>query len=283
MAEIRVWAPEAESVELDSSGQLLGMTKTGHGWWIADASFIRHGIDYAFRIDGEGPFPDPRSAWQPQGIHGASRWLDHARFSWTDSDWRQPPLASAVIYELHVGTFTPEGTFDSATSCLDHLSDLGVTHVELMPVGEFSGRRGWGYDGVELYAPHHAYGGPEDLKRLVNACHQRRLAVLLDVVYNHLGPAGNYLHCFGPYFTKRYATPWGEAVNLDGPDSDEVRRFLVDNALMWLRDYHLDGLRIDAYMHGGHFRDSLSGGSLPAKWTIWIGTWTEGLYLSTEE
>ncbi len=246
MAEMRVWAPRARQVELDGGGRVLSMTRDESGWWRVDAPFIQHGVDYGFRVDGEGPFPDPRSAWQPDGVHGASRWVDHARFDWTDAGWQQPPLGSAVIYELHVGTFTPEGTFAAVSDRLDHLLDLGVTHVELMPVAEFPGKRGWGYDGVDLYAPHSAYGGPEGLKQLVNACHRRGLAVLLDVVYNHLGPAGNYLGRFGPYFTKRYATPWGEAVNLDGPESDEVRRFIVDNALMWLRDYHLDGLRIDA-------------------------------------
>jgi len=246
MAEMRVWAPKARLVELDSHGRLLSMKKNEAGWWCVEAPFIQHGVDYAFRVDGEGPFPDPRSPWQPEGVHGPSRWVDHHRFAWTDSGWQQPPLGSAVIYELHVGTFTPEGTFDSAIDRLDDLVDLGVTHVELMPVAEFSGKRGWGYDGVDLYAPHHAYGGPDGLKGLVDACHQRGLAVLVDVVYNHLGPCGNYLGRFGPYFTDKYKTPWGQAVNLDGPDSDEVRRFFIENALMWLRDYHMDGLRIDA-------------------------------------
>jgi len=246
MAQIRVWAPSAQQIELESGGRLSRMTQNETGWWTTDEPPIRHGVDYAFRVDGEGPFPDPRSAWQPEGVHGASRWVDHARFEWSDSAWQQPPLSSAVIYELHVGTFTPAGTFDSGIERLDHLVDLGVTHVELMPVAEFSGSRGWGYDGVDLFAPHHAYGGPEGLKRFVDACHHRRLAVLLDVVYNHLGPSGNYLDRFGPYFTDRYKTPWGQAVNLDGPDSDEVRRFFIDNALMWLGDYHIDGLRIDA-------------------------------------
>ncbi|MFO7985401.1 MAG: malto-oligosyltrehalose trehalohydrolase [Desulfatiglandaceae bacterium] len=246
MVEIRVWAPNARRVELDGNDQVVKMTQGDAGWWSERVPFMDHGIDYGFRIDGEGPFPDPRSPWQPEGVHGPSRWVDHARFLWTDSGWQQPPLGSAVIYELHIGTFTSEGTFDAAIDYLDHLTALGITHVELMPVAEFSGERGWGYDGVDLYAPHHAYGGPEGLKRLVNACHQQGLAVVLDVVYNHLGPEGNHLHRFGPYFTQRYATPWGEAVNLDGAGSDEVRRFFIDNALMWLRDYHVDGLRIDA-------------------------------------
>ncbi len=246
MAEMRVWAPRARQVELSSRGRLLAMGQKAGGWWTVDAPFVEHGVDYVFRIDGSGPFPDPRSPWQPEGVHGPSRWVDHTRFNWSDSSWRQPPLGAGVIYELHVGTFTPEGTFDSAIDRLAHLVDLGVTHIELLPVAEFSGNRGWGYDGTDLYAPHHAYGGPDGLKRLVNACHQRGLAVLLDVVYNHLGPSGNYLGQFGPYFTQRYSTPWGEAVNLDGPDSLEVRRLFIDNALMWLRDYHMDGLRIDA-------------------------------------
>ena len=222
------------------------MARSPGGWWELDTPRVRHGVDYEFRVGGDGPFPDPRSAWQPYGVHGPSRWFDHGAFVWSDEGWQQPPLGSAVIYELHVGTFTLEGTFEAAIGRLEHLCRLGVTHVELMPVAEFSGARGWGYDGVDLYAPHHAYGGPEGLKRLVNACHERGLAVLLDVVYNHLGPSGNYLERFGPYFTDRYSTPWGDAVNVDGPGSDEVRRFLIDNALMWLRDYHFDGLRIDA-------------------------------------
>jgi maltooligosyltrehalose trehalohydrolase len=246
MVDMRVWAPNAHEVTLHSSDQVLAMTKAAGGWWHVDAPFVQHGVDYAFAVDGNGPFPDPRSPWQPNGIHGFSRWVDHSLFGWTDAGWQQPPLGSAVIYELHLGTFTPEGTCEAAISRLDHLVALGITHVELMPVSQFSGDRGWGYDGVDLYAPHQAYGGPEGLKRLVDACHQRGLAVLLDVVYNHLGPAGNYLNQFGPYFTDRYATPWGEAINFDEQDSREVRQFFIDNAAMWLQDYHFDGLRIDA-------------------------------------
>ena len=181
-------------------------------------------------------------------MHGPSRFYDHSEFQWSDGKWQAPPLSSALIYELHVGTFTPDGTLDSAISRLDYLADLGVTHVELMPVQEFSGDWGWGYDSVDLFAPHHAYGGPDALKRLVDACHRRGLRrVLLDVVYNHLGPVGNYLSRFGPYFTERYSTPWGAAVNLD--DVQKARRCgdsCAITALMWLRDYHLDGLRLDA-------------------------------------
>ena len=246
MTLMRVWAPHAATVELVCGERVEPMTRGDDGWWSVVAPFVEHGVEYAFVLDGEGPLPDPRSAWQPEGVHGPSRWLDHGRFRWTDDGWRAPPLASAAIYELHVGTFTRAGTFEAAIERLDHLVELGVTHVELTPVAEFAGTRGWGYDGVDLYAPHHAYGGPEGLKRLVDACHRRGLAVVLDVVYNHLGPDGNYLGRFGPYFTDRYVTPWGDAVNVDGPESDEVRRFFLDNALMWFRDYHLDGLRIDA-------------------------------------
>lgn len=246
MTTVRVWAPGANQVELECGGGRMPMDRGADGWWSLQTSRVVHGRDYAFRVDGNGPFPDPRSSWQPQGVHGPSRWLEHSRFAWNDAGWQAPPLAAAVIQEIHVGTFTPAGRFDGVIERLDHLAALGITHLELMPVAEFPGERGWGYDGVDLYAPHHAYGGPDGLKRLVDACHRRGIAVLLDVVYNHLGPDGNYLAQFGPYFTDHYQTPWGDAVNLDGPDSDPVRRFFIDNALMWLRDYHIDGLRIDA-------------------------------------
>jgi maltooligosyltrehalose trehalohydrolase len=246
MISCRVWAPNAKQVNVRIDSDLFGMTAGESGWWFTEIPLAGAGIDYTFILDGGEPLPDPRSRWQPNGIHGPSRTVDHAAFSWTDQRWQAKPLSSAIFYELHVGTFTPQGTFIAAIDKLDYLVDLGITHVELMPIAEFSGERGWGYDSVDLYAPHHAYGEPNDLKRLVNACHARGLAVILDVVYNHLGPAGNYLARFGPYFTHRYATPWGQAVNLDGPGSDEVRRFFCDNASMWLKDYHFDGLRIDA-------------------------------------
>jgi maltooligosyltrehalose trehalohydrolase len=243
---LSVWAPDAKEVVLELEGARTAMQACEGGWWASEVDAPGHGASYGFLLDGEGPLPDPRSPWQPDGVHGLSRTVDHSAFPWTDSGWSAPPLASGVVYELHVGTFTPEGTFESAIDRLDHLVELGVTHVELMPVAEFPGSRGWGYDGVDLFAPHHAYGGPEGLKRLVDACHARGLAVLLDVVYNHLGPDGNYLGRFGPYFTDVYTTPWGAAVNLDQTGSDEVRRFFCDNALYWLEHYHFDGLRIDA-------------------------------------
>lgn len=246
MASFRVWAPKADAVELDLSGRRVPMAATAGGWHEADVDDAGPGADYGFSLDGGPVLPDPRSSWQPAGVDGPSRAVDHAAFAWTDAAWRGVHLPSAVLYELHVGTFTPEGTFDTAIARLDHLVDLGVDAVELLPVAQFPGARGWGYDGVDLFAPHASYGGPDGLKRLVDACHARGLGVVMDVVYNHLGPAGNYLGSYGPYFTDRYATPWGQAVNLDGAGSDEVRAFFVDNALMWLRDYHCDGLRLDA-------------------------------------
>ena len=247
MTLLRVWAPAAAlSVEAEVGGRRQAMRPAAEaGWWEADVPDAADGPDYFFRIDGSDPLPDPRSPRQPSGISGPSRFYDHGAFSWTDQGWRGGPLHGSVIYELHVGTFTPEGTLDSAIERLDHLRDLGVDGVELMPVASFPGQHGWGYDGISLWAVHEPYGGPDALKRFVDACHARRLAVLLDVVYNHVG-IGNRLAEFGPYFTDAHVTPWGPAVNLDQPGSDEVRDFLVGNALMWLRDYHLDGLRLDA-------------------------------------
>lgn len=232
------------------------MERTQGNWWVRQIQHAGPGTDYRFIIDDAKPVPDPCSGWQPDGIHGVSRIVDHSAFRWTDRSWQPKPLSSAIVYELHVGTFTPAGTFRSAIECLDHLVELGVTHIELMPVNEFSGAWGWGYDGVDLFAPHHRYGTPDDLKELVNACHAKSLAVLLDVVYNHFGPIGNYLHRFGPYFTGAYHTPWGAAVNLDHAGSHEVRRFFAENALMWLRDYHFDGLRLDA-VHAFYDRSAI--------------------------
>src|SRR5918999_4673221 len=258
----RVWAPYATSVDLHVGAEIVRMRRGTRGWWESDR-LMCVGDVYGYAVDGGTPLPDPRSESQPAGIHGLSQCIDHDAFAWTDRGWQAPPLASAVMYELHVGTFSEAGTFDGAVARLDHLVDLGVTHVELMPVAEFSGSRGWGYDGVDLFAPHHQYGGPDALKRVGDACPRGRPAVVVVVVYNHLGPAGNYLDRFGPYFTERYHTPWGPSINLDGPGSDAVRRFLCDNALMWLRDYHFDGLRIDAVhalvdMSATHFLEQLA-------------------------
>jgi maltooligosyltrehalose trehalohydrolase len=244
MAEFRVWAPHSRRVEVVLGRERHAMTRDEGGWWSAPGATA--GARYGFSLDGRDVRPDPRSNFQPDGVLGLSEIVDHAAHRWNDAGWRGAALAGSVIYELHVGTFTPEGTFDSAAEKLSHLVDLGVTAVEIMPVAEFGGDRGWGYDGAALYAPHHAYGGPAGLKRFVDACHAAGLAAVLDVVYNHLGPVGNFLAEFGPYFTDRYHTPWGAAINYDGRGSDEVRRYIVDNALMWIRDYHFDGLRLDA-------------------------------------
>ena len=241
-----VWAPRAGRVDVQVGDELIEMHREDRGYWAAEVEVDLSVVPYGFRLDGGEMRPDPRAQRQPQGVHGPSFRVRHEEFSWSDAGFQQLPLSSAVIYELHIGTFTETGTCDSARERLGYLADLGITHVELMPVAAASGRRGWGYDGVDLFAPHESYGGPAALKRFVNAAHAHGLAVIIDVVYNHLGPEGNYLREFGPYFTDRYKTPWGEAVNLDGPGSDEVRRFFIDNAVMWLSDYHADGLRIDA-------------------------------------
>ncbi len=241
----RVWAPRAHKVELRHGTKRTAMKSAAGGWWQAEIE-LQPGDDYAFALDGGAPRPDPRSQWQPRGVHEASRVFDPAAFAWGDAGWRPPVWSSAVIYELHLGTFSPEGTFDGARAQLEHLKELGITHIEIMPIAAFPGARGWGYDGVSLFAVHEAYGGPEACQRFVDACHARGLAVILDVVYNHLGPSGNYLAGFGPYFTDRYHTPWGAAINLDGADSHEVRAFFIANAVQWLRDFHIDGLRLDA-------------------------------------
>ena len=265
MHVFRVWAPNAKTMEVQIGKQKFAMASAERGWWSAEVASAGPGTDYGFVIDGqEPPVPDPRTRWQPNGVHAASRLVDDAAYVWSDRDWQATPLASALIYELHVGTFTPEGTFEAAEARLDYLKDLGVTHVELMPIANFPGTRGWGYDGVNLYAPFSAYGAPDDLKKFVNACHNKGLAVLLDVVYNHLGPVGNYLGKFGPYFTDHHSTPWGGAVNFEEAGSTEVRRYLIDNALMWLSAYHIDGLRLDA-VHAFndrsaiHFLEQLAG------------------------
>ncbi len=240
-----LWAPNAQRVELVLDDESIEMSRKDKGYWRV-ARPTHDGERYRYSIDGRGPFPDPRSAWQPEGVHGPSVIVDHDAFAWHDDAFVQRPLAQAVFYELHVGTFSPEGTYAGAAKLLPHLRDLGITHVELMPLHAFPGERGWGYDGAALYAPHAAYGTPDELKAFVQAAHALELAVVLDVVYNHLGPDGAYASVFGPYFTDRVRTPWGEAVNFDSKLSDEVRTFVIGNVLLWLRDYHFDGLRLDA-------------------------------------
>lgn len=244
--EFRVWAPLPRQVEVQVGEKRWPMRSEPSGWWNGGVEGAGPGCDYGFVLDSEGPYPDPRSLSQPNGVHALSRVVEHSTFRWTDAGFRPAPLSAAIVYELHVGTFTPAGTFEAAIEKLDHLVRLGITHVELMPVNAFPGHHGWGYDGVGLFAVHQPYGGPEGLKRLVDACHARGLAALLDVVYNHLGPSGNCLDKFAPYFNPSYHTPWGPALNFSGAQSEEVRRFFCDNALMWLRDYHFDGLRLDA-------------------------------------
>jgi maltooligosyltrehalose trehalohydrolase len=221
------------------------MAKGTGGWWRGPP--VSAGDDYAFEVDGDGPFPDPRSAWQPHGVHGFSRAFDCSQFAWTDAAWAGRDARGAVTYELHIGTFTPAGTLDAIIGRqLKDLAARGVEMIELMPVAAFPGNRGWGYDGVALYSVHEAYGGPAALQRFVDAAHAEGLAVCLDVVYNHLGPDGNYLGQFGPYFTDAHETPWGWAVNLDQPGSEGMRAFIIDNALRWFEDFHLDALRLDA-------------------------------------
>jgi len=256
-----VWAPHARSVHLLLGDERVPLAKGVGDWWYADRP-LEPGTDYLFSVDDGTPRPDPRSPFQPSGPHGPSRTVDHSAFDWTDTNWCAPELRDAVIYECHIGTFTQRGTFEAAIETLPHLVDLGVTALELMPVAEFPGSRGWGYDGVDLFAPHHAYGGPDGLKRLVDAAHGHGLAMILDCVYNHLGPDGNHLAEFGPYFTDRYSTPWGQAVNLDDAYSTQVRSFFIENVLMWMRDYHFDGVRLDAVhaiydMSALHFLEEL--------------------------
>ncbi len=242
MIPIALWAPRAGLVLVEQSGRQAPLEQHADGWWRGD---IDDGDDYWFVVDGTR-IPDPRSTWQPHGLDGPSRPNRPDRFVWTDADWKGLDLEAAVIYELHVGTFSPSGTYAGVVERLDHLVDLGVTAIELMPLATFPGEHGWGYDGALLWAPHHRYGAPDDLRRLVDACHARGLGVLVDVVYNHLGPTGNHLDRLGPYFTDAVPTPWGAAVNFDGPDSDEVRAFVVGNARHWITAYHVDGLRLDA-------------------------------------
>src|SRR3954469_15008902 len=247
MAEFKVWAPKATTVRLRTDGADHTMDGDEAGWWRVDLPAVADGTDYGFLLDDAGePLPDPRSYRQPAGVHGPSRVYDHASFRWTDTGWTGRWLPGSVIYELHIGTFTPAGTFDAAVGRLAHLVGLGVDLVELLPVNAFNGEHNWGYDGVCWYAPHELYGGPDGLKRFVDAAHAKGLGVFLDVVYNHFGPSGAYAPMFAPYLSKHGSNPWGDSVNLDGPLSGEVRRYIIDSVLAWLRDYHIDGLRLDA-------------------------------------
>ncbi len=250
-----VWAPRAHRLRLFADGETYPMERVEYGWWRPAEPLPEHlfrtGVDYGFLIDDEDtPTPGPRTRWQPYGVHGLSRTFDRAEYQWQDGAWTGRQLAGGTIYELHLGTFNPVGetggTLDSAIEKLDHLVELGVDFVELMPVNAFNGPHGWGYDGVDWFAVHHEYGGPAAYQRFVDACHGKGLGVIQDVVYNHLGPSGNYLPKYGPYLLEGTDNAWGASINLDGEESDEVRRYIIDNALSWLRDFHVDGLRLDA-------------------------------------
>jgi maltooligosyltrehalose trehalohydrolase len=245
MTEFQVWAPKPGLVRLDVDGALHPMTRSDDGWWRATIE-TSPDARYGYLLDDDPTvLPDPRSARQPDGVHARSQLWDASGAGWTDADWRGRSVQGAVIYELHVGTFTPAGTFDSAIEKLDYLVDLGIDFVELMPVNSFAGAHGWGYDGVLWYSVHEPYGGPDGLVRFVNACHARGLGVLIDAVFNHFGPSGNYLPRFGPYLSSA-SNPWGEGINIADADSDEVRRYIIGCALRWMRDFHADGLRLDA-------------------------------------
>ena len=265
MHKFGAWAPKVNKVSLQWRDQTLPMEGPNRrGWWTLVVPEAECGDTYAFLLDDDPtPYPDPRGLRQPQGVHGPSQLYDHSAFEWHDQNWRGAPKVGSVIYELHIGTFSEEGTFDTAIPHLKYLAELGISHVEVMPVAAWAGEQGWGYDGVALFATHEPYGGPDAFKRFVDACHTAGLSVILDVVYNHFGPIGNYTTKYGPYLNSDRKTPWGDAVNLDGEGSDEVRRFFVDNALMWLKDYHCDGLRFDAVhafidLSSVHFMEQLS-------------------------
>jgi len=252
MRELSVWAPDADQVEVVLAESAHPMSRGAGGWWHV-AVAVEPDAAYAFSLDGGDPMPDPQGLRLPDGPDGWSQLFNPGEFVWSDGSWRGVSLQGAVIYELHVGTFTPEGTLDAAVERLDHVVELGATIVELLPVTAFPGRHGWGYDGVAPFAVHEPYGGPAALQRFVDAAHGRGLGVCLDVVHNHLGPVGSHVPAFGPYLSDRHETPWGTALNLDGPGSDPVRRWVLDNVTQWLRDFHVDALRLDA-VHELHDR-----------------------------
>jgi maltooligosyltrehalose trehalohydrolase len=244
-----VWAPDAEQVKVNIISPLeqsLPLTKDDFGYWTTEVQGLGSGALYQYELDNEKLRPDPASQSQPEGVHGPSEVVNHGAFTWTDQAWKGLPLRDMIIYELHTGTFTAEGTFDGVVAKIPYLLDLGINAIELMPIAQFPGGRNWGYDGVFPFAAQDSYGGAEGLKRLVDACHRVGIAVVLDVVYNHMGPEGNYLNDYGPYFTDKYSTPWGKALNFDDAYADAVRNFFLQNALMWLRDFHIDALRLDA-------------------------------------
>jgi maltooligosyltrehalose trehalohydrolase len=246
LAEIVVWAPLAKAVSLNVDGRNLPLNKEERGYWSLTTAELKPGMSYGFVVDGQDALPDPASLYQADGVHGLSSATKINDFKWTDQNWQNVKLNNYIIYELHTGTFTPEGTFAAIEEKLDYLVDLGVTAIEIMPVAQFPGDRNWGYDGVFPFAVQNSYGGPVALQKLVDTCHQKSLAVILDVVYNHMGPEGNYLGQYGPYFTEKYKTPWGGAINFDDAWCDGVRQYFIENVLMWFRDFHIDALRMDA-------------------------------------
>lgn len=247
-ADIYVWSPKAEKVAilLPDKNKKIPLAKEEMGYWHTTTSDIQPGDLYKVVLDGEHERPDPASLAQPEGVHGPSQAVDVTTFRWTDSSWNNIPLEDYILYELHTGTFTPEGTFAAMEQKLDYLKELGVNAIEIMPVAQFPGARNWGYDGVLPFATQNSYGGAEGLQRLVDVCHQKGIAVILDVVYNHMGPEGNYFNDFGPYFTDKYNTPWGPALNFDDAGCDGVRKYFTENLLMWFRDFHIDAVRMDA-------------------------------------
>lgn len=247
-AQVLVWAPKAKKVQLQfgEESKALFLEQKDYGFWMLQTRALWPGDRYRFLLDGKGPFPDPATLYQPEGVQGPSEAFDFREFEWTDRNWKNPALKDYIIYEVHTGTFTREGTFAAIEAKLDYLVQLGVNAIEIMPVSQFAGDRNWGYDGVFPYSTQNSYGGPAMLQDLVNACHEKGIAVILDIVYNHLGPEGNILGHFGHYFTGKYHTPWGDAINFDDAWSDAVRHYFVQNALMWFRDFHIDGLRLDA-------------------------------------
>lgn len=245
-AEIVVWSPTAEQIAVVFDNNKINLNKDDFSYWRATSNKIKQHTQYKILINNKDQYPDPTSLSQPNGVHEASQAMYVTKFNWTDSQWNNRPLDEYIIYELHTGTFTPQGTFGAIEEKLDYLISLGITAIEIMPVAQFPGNRNWGYDGVFPFAVQNSYGGAEALQHLVNACHQKGLAVILDVVYNHFGPEGNYLNVFAPYFTNKYKTPWGNAINFDDAWCDGVRKYFIENALMWFRDFHIDALRLDA-------------------------------------
>ena len=262
----RVWTPNVQNISTiitTQGNREIPLVLQENGYWQAQAENVQPGSRYFFRLNNSTERSDPASNYQPEGVFGPSEVIDHESFEWTDDNWHGIPLSSMIMYEIHTGTFTPEGTFEAITSRLDDLIELGVNAIELMPVTQFPGERNWGYDGVFPFAVQNSYGGPEKLKYLVNICHQKNIAVILDVVYNHLGPEGNFLPEFGPYFTEKYETPWGKAINFDDEHSDQVRHYFISNAIYWFELYHIDALRLDALhavfdMSAKHFLQQLA-------------------------